>query len=95
MTNITLPYVNLNGTSSDSLMEQARAVRDAANALAVALAAAAPHGRDYQTAPAGTYDKARDEWVARYKAVNAISVEYMDIMIHIHEHMMARKRQAT
>lgn len=43
------PRINLNGTSREELIEQQKAVMQAADELYRALAKAQPHGRDYQT----------------------------------------------
>jgi hypothetical protein len=47
MTKLYIPSVHLNGTSKKELLEQWRAVHDAAEVLVRVLQAASPHGRDY------------------------------------------------
>ena len=41
--------VNLNGNSAEALINEQRAIMDAADELLKALSQAIPHGRDYQT----------------------------------------------
>jgi hypothetical protein len=60
-----LPRVNLNGTSRNALIQQRREVCDALNSALEALERAAPHGRDYQTAPDGALETARHQHEAR------------------------------
>jgi hypothetical protein len=69
------PYVNLNGASRKSLIEQSRAVMAAAHTLMLALSQAAPHGRDYQTRPHdGDYRHDREVWEQyRHHVGNIIS----------------------
>lgn len=78
-----LPVVNMNGSSRDALVEQQRNVRNAARALADALAEASPHGRDYQTAQPGEYQGARKEHEARLLAVRDIMDDATAIAVHI------------
>jgi hypothetical protein len=56
------PIVNLNGTSRESLIQQAFDVSGAAEALIQALGRAAPHGRDYQTVGNKAYERDRELW---------------------------------
>jgi hypothetical protein len=78
------PYVNLNGASRESLIEQHKAVYYAASALRDVLAQAAPHGRDYQTCP-DPYNYAQDRlmWEAHRKAVEALVRDYERIAIRL------------
>jgi predicted AlkP superfamily pyrophosphatase or phosphodiesterase len=59
--NVVAPVININGTSERELLNQlqnaSRAILEAYHALQEA----APHGRDYQTAPVGTYGQAREQ----------------------------------
>lgn len=61
----TVPRVNLNGTSRGALVHQRREVCDALLSALRALERAAPHGRDYQTAPQGAFEAARRQHEAR------------------------------
>lgn len=58
------PQINLNG--SDGL-ELAFQYQNAANAVKEAIRVMSPivHGRDYQTLPDGSYERAREEMIAR------------------------------
>ena len=59
---VIAPVVNLNGTSVNELLEQIQTAAFAVQTAYQALQLAAPHGRDYQTAPAGTYGNAREQY---------------------------------
>lgn len=77
------PTVNLNGTSYESLLDDARGVLDALRELDRVLAEAAPHGRDYQTAPEGTYQHARDAWAERRELIDRMREEFRSYAIQI------------
>jgi hypothetical protein len=80
-----LPQVNLNGTSRDALLDQYRDAYRAINDAIDALCKAAPHGRDYQTLPAGSYNVAREEHDARLVKLGSIKAEIEAIAIHIQD----------
>ena len=61
MDNIQAPVVNSNGTSKEALVSQLKDVYVAGRAMLEAMAEATPHGRDYQTAPPGTYQVAMQQ----------------------------------
>lgn len=67
-----VPIVNLNGTSKEELVKQQMAVWKAAETLYLALAEAAPHGRDYQISPKDDYHNAREEFLQAAFAVQKI-----------------------
>jgi hypothetical protein len=80
-----IPLVNLNGTSFTSLMDQ---LRNAGGAVRVAmdkLAEAAPHGRDYQTAPSGTLQRAEAEHRRRAAALKSVYDELVAMAIALDE----------
>jgi len=70
------PYVNLNGTAREALVEGYCKAAEALHEALDALHAVAPHGRDYQTAPCGRFRLAEAEHAAR---VNALSAVYEDL----------------
>ena len=61
---LVLPQVSINGSHSDDLLAQQSAVITALAQLQRRMAAARPHGRDYQYRP-NEYVAARDAWAAR------------------------------
>lgn len=73
------PVVNLNGASRESLIEQHKAVVDAAETLLKALGSAFPHGRDYQTAHPIVQSGDRDVWEDNMTLVNNIRRDYEKI----------------
>lgn len=72
---LVYPVVNLNGTSRDELVAQNEAARVAVRAALEAVNAAAPHGRDYQTAAPGRYQLARAQHKARVTALQELQFE--------------------
>jgi len=78
MTHPLLPLVNLNGSDPKILVAQHYRVYRAAMDLEEALAAAAPHGRDFQTAPE-KYADARAAWTAHVLEVRKIVSDYLEV----------------
>jgi hypothetical protein len=69
------PYVNMNGDTRETLIEDRLAT---VNALCLAmerLSAQYPHGRNYQTAPPGAYLRARELHDARVATLRRIASE--------------------
>lgn len=77
------PRVNLNGTSRDALAEQYRVAHRAIGAAIDAMCQATPHGRDYQTLPAGSYESARAEHDARLTKLVSVKNEIEAIALHV------------
>jgi hypothetical protein len=73
------PRINLNGSDKNVLLQEYKTAWTAAVQLRNMLLFTSPHGRDYQTAPTGAYEIARNQHVARLKAVDIIANELMDI----------------
>jgi hypothetical protein len=78
-----IPRVNLNGSARRSLIEQRRKVCDALNDALQALGEAAPHGRDYQTAAAGSYELARALYEKRHSQLSDMRADIMNEAIAI------------
>ncbi len=68
---LVLPQVSINGSHPDDLMAQQSAIITAIAQLQRRMAAARPHGRDYQYRP-NEYVQARDAWTAREALVEAL-----------------------
>jgi hypothetical protein len=68
MNPLTLPQVNLNGTSREALVEQQCDVMRALDKLYEAMQEAAPNGRDYQLRPT-EFNPAREAWHERMKLI--------------------------
>ncbi len=62
-TDTVYPTVNLNGSDGKQLLAQYREIYEMFAPLMEAMAKARPHGRDYQTMPGGSYEKARFQYV--------------------------------
>jgi predicted GNAT superfamily acetyltransferase len=77
-----LPQTSINGTSVDALVEQQAAVITALCQVERRMAAAMPHGRDYQYRPA-EYPQARDAWIARMQAIAQLKQELVEHAVAI------------
>jgi hypothetical protein len=77
------PFVNLNGASRESLIEQHRRVLDAAGDLLKALGDAFPHGRDYQTAPALQHRLDQQVWEDNMTVINNLRKDYEKIAVRL------------
>lgn len=82
---VTLPIVNMNGSTKQELMEQVWAQYIAVRAAYEAVCQSPPHGRDYQISPIGDYEKARAEYQERALAILKISQELEALYIGIRE----------
>lgn len=74
---LVLPQISLNGSHPDDLMAQQGAIITALAQLQRRMAAARPHGRDYQYRPA-EYVSARDAWAAREALLMALQLDLVD-----------------
>ena len=82
---IVAPVVNLNGTSKNELLAQVFVACDAVQNARMALGQMTPNGRDYQTAPAGSFDKATARHIARVKALETMLHDLEAISLKIDE----------
>ena len=71
-TGLTAPLLNLNGAAGKSLVEAYSTAAHAVQAAMKLLQQTTPHGRDFQTAPAGEYQKALSEHTNRYLALERV-----------------------
>jgi hypothetical protein len=78
------PQISLNGTSKERLLEQQQDVLECFHQLMDAMSEAMPHGRDYIRQPF-QYPLARDAWLERLKAIQALSDEIEQHAISISE----------
>lgn len=81
------PLVHLNGTSAQELVDQQRAILDAADPLLKALHAATPNARDYYTKPGpeNWAELARRAHAERIKAVHQIMEDALTIAMSVQE----------
>ncbi len=82
---MTLPQVNLNGTSRAALIEQRLDACAALRQAMHALQEITPHSRDYQTARAGMYEEARALFAERYNNLRALHDNLMDEAIQLRD----------
>jgi len=74
---LVLPQVSINGSHPDDLLAQQSAIITALAQLQRRMAAARPHGRDYQYRP-NEYVQARDAWTAREALLLALQQDLVD-----------------
>jgi hypothetical protein len=79
---ITLPTLNLNGTSKQELLAQIREAYDKTQAAIQALHQMFPHGRDYQIGP-GEYQVARREHCERIEAFEKVLGDLTVLAEHV------------
>ena len=82
---IIYPVINLNGTSSNELIEQNKAVWSALETALQRMREAMPHGRDFQTA-GGMFiaEKAQEQrrgWMAEVEKIQANYVSIIEDLI--------------
>ena len=88
----TAPVINLNGTSAEVLLEEYKMAYTATQAAIEALRRMTVHGRDFQTAPEGTYEKARAEQIARMEKLQQVGVEIVSLACEVQAQIDARPR---
>lgn len=88
----TAPVLNLNGTSAKNLIEEYKAAYTAIQAAYEAVQQVTVHGRDFQTAPEGTYEKARAEQLARLTKLQEVADDMAELARLVQEQVDARKR---
>src|ERR1035437_3626914 len=81
----TLPTIHLNGTSATSLAREAEAACGALTNALEALAAMAPHGRDYYPQGPDAYTQAAEEHRSRLDRLETVSAEVHTIYEHAQE----------
>jgi hypothetical protein len=79
------PLINLNGSPRKMLVEQQCDVLAAIRELQKAMQEASPNGRDYQTAPMGTFNRAQEAWRERYQVIEDMRKEIETHAIAIQE----------
>ena len=89
----TAPVINLNGSSAEHLVEEYKTAYQAVRAAYEALRHVTVHGRDFQTAPEGTYEKARAEQVARLEKLRQVEDDLASLACDVQEQLDARKRR--
>ena len=96
---MTLPSININGTTASDLLEQQTEVLHSIRAVLVKLSLAAPHGRDYidvyNATTSGRYyggfDAAREEHFARINKIRDVMVEVEMIAEHCSDAVIAKE----
>ena len=86
------PYINRNGASLDSLLQARKAAYLAVLDAERALRECAPHGRDYQGAPAGAYESALAQFETRLGALVKLAHDLREEALFIQGQEPERKR---
>lgn len=76
---LSVPVVNLNGTSREELQMQCRGVFNALSNVEEQMRLMAPHGRDYQTVHRDCYTLACAQHIDRLKMIEAVKQEVLTI----------------
>jgi hypothetical protein len=78
----TLPIVNINGNSRESLVNEAIAIRNALEVVQKLIAESdLANQRNFQTAEPGAYFVAREEKAEEYRWLDAKADEYLKLAI--------------
>jgi hypothetical protein len=93
MTTQIFPIINLNGTNGAELSEQCKNAWIAVQNAIQALHAMAPHGRDYQCSPAGSYEVARIQYNARMSMLDTVKGEILEVYEEIERQNRERREQ--
>jgi hypothetical protein len=89
----TMPHINLNGTAPAVLLEDHLTAIATLRSAISTLQAAAPHSRDFQTAPQGTYNKAYQEHRDRLARLEIVMGDLEAIAEHISDHIDRHPRR--
>ncbi len=90
MAKLSIPTVHLNGTSSGDLKAQVRGVHAALGEAIEALAAAAPHGRDYYVQSDTAYSEAVKAHLDRVTVLRSMQADLLRIHQGIDKQLAAR-----
>jgi hypothetical protein len=90
---VTLPVVNLNGTSAAELRHQYQLAWDAVKGALVAVVLNGPHGRDYLPQGGESYLRARAEHESRCERLRDVLEELEEIVTSCNEQFWARARK--
>lgn len=79
---MTMPTINLNGTSQNVLVSKYGFARIALQNALDSMYEAAPHGRDYQTMHKGAYAEAANEHAERTQTLRRLISEIETLELH-------------
>jgi hypothetical protein len=86
------PVINLNGTSASNLVDEYKAAYKALLVAYEVVQRVTVHGRDFQTAPSGLYEKAREEQIARLAQLKNMADGFMALALNVQDQADARRR---
>jgi hypothetical protein len=92
---ITVPTLNLNGTSGEELCKEYRAAYDAVNTAYKTLAKVTVHGRDFQTVDQSLYQAARKEQKTRLLALSRLKDELLAMYKGVSAQLRERARSRS
>jgi len=79
-----VPYVHLNGTSREALLDQLREAKTAVEAARDAVGSAGPHGRDYYVISATAFDQAQRDHQSRMERLTSVLEELTEMYIDVY-----------
>ena len=94
MTTPQAPIININGSSADRLIAECKNAERALFDATEAVSAMTVHGRDFQTAPDGAYERMVKEHRERLAKLSAVYGEIRSLRVQIHAQAVARRRAA-
>lgn len=89
-TALKTPVININGTSADDLIAAHRAAHESTLFALQAWRDIYPHGRDYQTQPAGALQEAIAAWGVHYSALQAAHVAAATAYVELEQQKQER-----
>lgn len=88
----TAPVLNINGTSAETLLEEYQDAYEAVREAITKVRFITVSGRDFQTAPPGTYEKVRAEQIARLEKLQSVALDLTALIQDVQDQESARKR---
>jgi hypothetical protein len=79
------PHVNLNGDQRETLVNDRHLAYLALSEAITRLQEVAPHGRNYQTAPLGSYERARAQYEQRMAVLRTLHKGLADEMNYLQD----------
>jgi hypothetical protein len=86
---IVAPTIHLNGSNAATLREALMTALETTTAARSAIAATAPHQRDYYVQQPDRFREAVEQHVARYRALDTVVDELTNLVIAIDEQEQA------
>lgn len=90
---IVAPYVNLNGSTAQSLLADYVHAKNAVDAALTELSKVTPHGRDYQTVSRDVFERAQRQHRRRVMLLTLVSEELTEISLALAKQRNVREKR--